>query len=66
MFHKIKGVTAVPGLRLLAEFSDGTTKEYDVGALMEAIPEFRALADEELFRGVAADTGGASHTFAGR
>lgn len=58
MFHKIKDVSALPGMQLSVLFSDGTTKRYDVKRLVTRIPAFGALEDEALFNSVEVDTGG--------
>ena len=43
MFHKVKSITPLPGLCLLAEFQDGATKKYDVKPLTQKWPAFQAL-----------------------
>lgn len=58
MFHKIKEVYALPGMRLSVLFSDGTTKTYDVDPLLSRFDAFKALADEALFASVEVDVGG--------
>lgn len=58
MFHKVKDVVALPGMRLSVQFANGTTKIYDVKSLERRFPIFGALEDETLFGGVAVDQGG--------
>ena len=59
MFHKIKSVAAMPDFILLAHFSDGTEKEYDMKPLMEQYEVFRSLGNiPGLFGQVKADVGG--------
>ena len=59
MFHKIKNVTAMPDYIILAHFSDGTEKEYDMKPLMERHEVFQSLKDiPGLFEQVKADVGG--------
>ena len=38
MFHKVKEVIPLPGMRLCVRFANGSTKQYDVGGLMERFP----------------------------
>jgi hypothetical protein len=45
MFHKITTITPLPDLRLLAHFSDGQAKEYDLKPLLERFDAFRVLRD---------------------
>jgi hypothetical protein len=45
MFHKITTITSLPDLRLLAHFSDGQAKEYDLKPLLERFDAFRVLCD---------------------
>lgn len=59
MFHKIKSVTPEKNYRLLVQFSEGTTKQYDVLHLFGKWPAFQELKDTPgLFRCVHVDTGG--------
>ena len=58
MFHKVKEVYALPGMRLSVLFSDGTTKAYDVTPLLGRFDAFKALEDESLFSSVEVDVGG--------
>lgn len=58
MFHKVKAVVPLPDLRLNVQFSDGTTKLYDVKPLLDRIPAFKALESPELFESVEVDVGG--------
>lgn len=59
MFHKIKGVSALPKFRLLVQFTEGVTKIYDVKPLFKKWKAFRSLEkSEELFYDVEVDVGG--------
>ena len=58
MFHKVKDVNALPGMRLSVQFANGTTKLYDVASLIKKLPIFSALNDELLFSDVRVDIGG--------
>ena len=59
MFHKIKYVYPVPDYRLVVQFSEGVSKEYDVNQLFKRLPVFEALRDDEvLFNSVKVDLGG--------
>ena len=59
MFHKIKYVYPVPDCRLVIQFSEGVSKEYDVNPLFKRLPVFEALRDDEvLFNSVKVDLGG--------
>lgn len=59
MFHKIKDVSALPGLRLSVQFAEGVTKVYEVGPLAERLPVFRVFETHpEWFEDVCVDTGG--------
>lgn len=59
MFHKITAAAPLEGLRLLAHFSDGTAREYDLAPLLDSYPAFRDLeAVPGLFRQVRVDPGG--------
>ena len=42
-FHKVKDVSALPGLKLSVQFSNGITKIYDVAPLERRFPAFKAL-----------------------
>ena len=58
-FHKVKDVSALTDLKLSVQFTNGTTKIYDVAPLMHRFPVFRTLVDNEsLFRDVEVDQGG--------
>lgn len=57
-FHKVKDVSALPGMRLNVQFANGTTKIYDVAKLKRRFPVFAALEDEALFGGVTVEQGG--------
>ncbi len=58
MFHKIKDVFPLPGLRLSVQFANGTTKIYDVTPLLDRFDAFAPLGDETLFASVQVDAGG--------
>ena len=58
MFHKVKSITALPGLKLSVQFTNGTTKIYDVAPLLDRFAAFEPLQDEKLFSNVEVDTGG--------
>ena len=58
-FHRVKNITPLPDMFLLAEFEDGITKKYDVKPLMKKIPVFQMLDYVQgLFNQVRVDTGG--------
>ena len=56
-FHKVKEVSALTDLKLSVQFTNGTTKIYDVASLMHHFSAFKLLKDESLFRDVAVDQG---------
>ena len=58
MFHKVKDVSALSGMRLAVQFANGTTKVYDAAPLLERFEAFAPLADEALFSTVEVDVGG--------
>lgn len=59
MFHKIKSVAPLPDYKLSVQFSEGTTKIYDVKPLFKKIPVFHSLFENaEEFTCVAVDVGG--------
>ncbi|MBQ7195929.1 MAG: DUF2442 domain-containing protein [Synergistaceae bacterium] len=41
--HLVKNITPLPNLVLLAEFQDGSVKEYDVKPLLKELPIFQML-----------------------
>ena len=47
MFHKVKDVRALPGLKLSVQFVDGVIKIYDISQLLEKLPIFKVLQDNE-------------------
>ena len=58
-FHRVKNVTPLSDLVLLAEFQDGTVKKYDVKPLLKEIPVFQMLEYVNgLFEQVRVDVGG--------
>ena len=57
-FHQVKDVSALTGLKLSIQFTNGTTKIYDVAPLMRRFSAFKLLKDESLFRDVGVDQGG--------
>ena len=58
MFHKIKDVTPLPGLRLRVLFANGTTKLYDATPLTERFTAFQKLRRGHLFENAEVDAGG--------
>lgn len=59
MFHKIKKVFPLKDFRLIVQFSDGSTKSYDLNPLINSIPAFKTLKDNPAkFYDVAVDVGG--------
>ena len=58
LFHKVKNVAALPGMKLSVQFANGASKLYDVKPLVARIPAFEALEDEALFGSVEVDQGG--------
>ena len=58
MFHKVKDISPLPGMRLSVQFANGTTKTYDVAPLLERFEAFKPLQDEDLFSSVEVGTGG--------
>ena len=59
MFHKIKSVTPSPDYRLLVQFSEGGTKQYDMNPLFDKYTMFLPLKDHPgLFTSVEVDVGG--------
>lgn len=57
-FHKIKSLATLDNYVLLALFTDGEWRKYDLKPLMEKYPPFQALKDEELYRKARIDLGG--------
>ena len=59
MFHKIKSVNALPNYKLSIQFSEGTTKIYDVSKLFKKYDLFLPLKNNELlFNSVTVEQGG--------
>lgn len=59
MFHKVKSVTPLPDFVLLAHFTDGSDKLYDMKQLFDSYPVYRAFETTPgLFRMACADVGG--------
>ena len=59
MFHKIKNVYALPDYRVSVQFSEGVTKIYDLKPLLEKMPMFAALKENDAaFFSVSVDVGG--------
>ena len=59
IFHRVKTITPLPDLTLLAEFQDGSIKEYDVKPLLKRWPIFQMLDYVPgLFNQVRVDSGG--------
>ena len=42
-FHQVKDVSALTGLKLSIQFTNGTTKIYDVAPLMRRFSAFKLL-----------------------
>lgn len=57
-FHKIKEVSALPNMHLIARFANGVTKDYDVAPLLSRFEPFQALRQPELFLNARVDVGG--------
>ena len=59
MFHKVKNVFPNADHRLIIQFCEGVTKEYDMNPLFEKIPAFLALKNKpDEFFSVTVDVGG--------
>lgn len=59
MFHKVKNVAPVTDYRLKVQFSEGTTKVYNMKPLIEKMPAFKPLENNpEEFANVTVDAGG--------
>lgn len=59
MFHKVKGVSALPNFKLSVQFSEGVTKIYDVKPLFDHIPAFSYLKGHpDEYGSVRVDVGG--------
>lgn len=58
MFHKVKTVKPLDGLKLIVTFAEGVTKIYDVRPLLDKWPRFKELNDKHLFSCVEVDNGG--------
>lgn len=59
MFHKIKSVKPLMGFKLLVQFTEGTTKEYDINPIIKKWPAFQAFKEiPALFDAVTVDAGG--------
>lgn len=59
MFHKIKSVTPSSDSRLIVQFSEGVTKQYDMKPLFDKYPMFLPLKDHPgLFASAEVDVGG--------
>lgn len=59
MFHKIKNVTSLSDFTLSVQFSEGTTKLYDVKPLFDTVPSFNFLKNNPAeFACVSVDVGG--------
>ena len=58
MFHKVRTVTAIEDFKLIVEFCEGITKEYDVKLWFERQPIFINLKKNNLFDKVNVDFGG--------
>ena len=59
VFHRLKNITPMKDMILLAEFQDGTIRHYDVKPLKDKIPVFGMLDYVHgLFEQARVDTGG--------
>lgn len=59
MFHKLNSAAALPDLRLLLHFADGSAKVYDMAPLLDRMEVFRPLRTVPgLFSQVQVDPGG--------
>lgn len=59
MFHKVKSVTPMPDYVLLAHFTDGSDRLYDMKRLFAEYPVFRTFETiPGLFQTARADVGG--------
>ena len=59
MLHKLNSVVALPDLRLLLRFADGSAKVYDMAPLLDRLEVFRPLRTVPgLFAQVRVDPGG--------
>jgi len=59
MFHKIKHVAPLTDYKLSVQFCEGITKLYDIKPLLEKLPVFETLKENQaLFYNVAVDVGG--------
>ncbi len=58
MFHKVRTVTAIKDYKLIVEFCEGVTKEYDVKPWFLRQPVFEQLKHNNLFNKVKVDLGG--------
>jgi len=58
MFHKVRTVTAIEDYKLIVEFCEGVTKEYDVKPWFNRQPVFTNLQKNNLFEKVKVDFGG--------
>ena len=59
MFHKVKDITVLSDYKILVQFCEGVTKQYDVKPLFNKFPAFKVLQDNpETFSDVTVDIGG--------
>ena len=58
MFHKVRTVTAIEDYKLIVEFCEGVTKEYDVKPWFNRQPVFTNLQKNNLFEKVKVYSGG--------
>lgn len=58
MFHKMASVYPVGKMRLLAFFTDGAARLYDMVPLVKRTATFKPLKENELFEQVCVDAGG--------
>ena len=58
MFHKVRTVTGIKDYKLIVEFCEGITKEYDVKPWFDRQSVFNKLKNNNLFNKVKVDLGG--------
>ena len=59
MFHKVKDITVLSDYKILVQFCEGVTKQYDIKPLFNKFPAFKVLQDNpEMFSDVTVDVGG--------
>lgn len=59
MFHKVKDITVLSDYKILVQFCEGVTKQYDIKPLFNKFPAFKVLQDNpETFSDVTVDIDG--------